>query len=140
MCFLFHYRLVSVILAALPHIVQMTLKVVQLSLFGLHLMSIYVCSLLTHFHELGCCLTVVLLILGIHFLKLLVTGHYILHRDPLPLGSDVGLPFFSESIVEFSLSAKVIVLFRQPSLLFIEIVLPSRCYLVANPMGMHCLG
>ena len=116
----------------------MALKVVQLSLLGLHLVSIYVSSLLAHFHELGRRLPVVFLILSIHFLKLLITGHYVLHSDSLPLSGDVLLSFLSESCIEFSLSAEIFILFSEPPLLFIEILLPSRCHLVANPMGVHC--
>ena len=118
----------------------MALKVVQLSLFGLHLLSIYVSSLLAHFHELGCRLPVVLLILGVHVLKLLITGHYVVHGNSLPLGGNVCLPFLSEPGVEFSLSAEIFILFSEPPLLFIEILLPSRCHLVANPMRVHCFS
>lgn len=118
----------------------MALKVVQLSLFRLHLLPIYVSSLLAHFHELGRRLSVVFLILGIHFLKLLITGHYVFHGNPLSLSRDVCLSFLSESCVEFSLSAEIVILFSEPPLLFIKILLPSRCYLITNPMSMHCFS
>lgn len=115
----------------------MALKVVQLPLLGLHLLPVYIGCLLAHFHELGRRLSIVFLILGIHFLELLITSHYVLHGHPLPLVSNVFLPFLSQSSVEFPLSAEVVVLFHQPPLLLVEISLPSRCDLVTNPMSMH---
>lgn len=118
----------------------MTLKVVQLSLFGLHLLSIYVGGLLAHLHELSRGLTVVFLILGVHLLKLLITRHYVFHCDSLPLSGDIGLPFLSQSGVELPLPAEILILFSQPPLLLVEICLPSRCHLVANPMSVHGLS
>lgn len=115
----------------------MSLKVVQLSLLGFHLMPIYVCCLLTDFHEFGCCFFVVLLILGIHFLQLLVTSHYVFHCDSLPLGRYVGFPLLTQSCVEFSLTAEVLVLFSKPILLVIEILLFSGGHLISHPVGMH---
>ena len=87
--------------------------------------------------QFGCCLFVVLLILGIHFLQLLVTSHYVFHCDSLPLGRYVGFPLLTQSCVEFSLTAEVFILFSKPILLVIEILLFSGGHLISYPVGMH---
>ena len=118
----------------------MSLKVVQLSLFCLHLLSIYVGSLLADFHELCSGLSVVFLVLSIHFLKLLIASHYIFHRNSLSLSGYIGFSFLSQSGVELSLPSEILILFSQPPLLFIKILLPSRSDLITDPVCMHGLG